>query len=276
MLNENGSRNQESMYRNPAVQEIRECFYTLRGVIQPNGVLFKDAPLNKTGQTLVNISLLGGYPDIYRVPLACSKANPDNGEEWTPEPGDQVLVQFINGSFHAPVVTGFLYPPENTIQSAAAEAPRYHRRRNGTDEKIEKDGTRRVYVARDDILEVEGDGDIIVHGNVTVHVYGTADITVDGPTVVTTPTATVHAATKVQLDTPLTECTGNLNVNGGITCLGTFGTTGGKIQTPGDIKSTGGQVGDSVRNMSQDRTIYNSHTHPGDSGGTTGAPTQQQ
>jgi phage baseplate assembly protein gpV len=276
MLNENGSRNQESMRTNPAVQEVRECFYTLRGVIQPNGVLFKDAPLNKTGQTLVNISLLGGYPDIYRVPLACSKANPNNGEEWTPEPGDMVLVQFINGSFHAPVITGFLYQPGNNHHANAAEAPRYHRRRNGTDEKIEKNGTRSVYVAADDILEVVGDGDIYVHGKITIHVVGTADITVDGDTTITTPNAIVHAATKVQLDTPLTECTGNLNVNGGITCLGTYGSTGGKIQTPGDIESTGGEVKDQVRAMSADRSIYNSHTHPGDSGGTTGTPTQQQ
>lgn len=276
MLNENGSRNQESMRTNPAVQEVRECFYTLRGVIQPNGVLFKDAPLNKTGQTLVNISLLGGYPDIYRVPLACSKANADNGEEWTPEPGDQVLVQFINGSFHAPVVTGFLYQPDNNLQANAAEAPRYHRRRNGTDEVITKTGTRIVHIAEHDNLNVVGNGTVTIHGNASVHVYGTATVNVDGNTTVTTPNATVHASQKVQLDTPLTECTGNLNVNGGITCLGTYGSSGGKIQTPGDIQSTGGEVKDKMRAMSADRTIYNGHTHPGDSGGTTGAPTQQQ
>ncbi|QSV44409.1 phage baseplate assembly protein V [Geobacter benzoatilyticus] len=264
------------MYRNPAVQEVRECFYTLRGVIQPNGVLFKDAPLNKTGQTLVNISLLGGYPDIYRVPLACSKANPDNGEEWTPEPGDQVLVQFINGNFHAPVVTGFLYQPGNNLQANADEAPRSHRRRNGVDEVITKTGSRVVHIAEHDNLTVVGDGTVTIHGSASVHVYGTADITVDGDTTITTPNAIVHAATKVQLDTPLTECTGNLNVNGGITCLGTYGSTGGKIQTPGDIESTGGEVKDQVRAMSADRSIYNSHTHPGDSGGTTGTPTQQQ
>lgn len=121
-----------------------------------------------------------------------------------------------------------------------------------------------------------GDGTVTIHGSASVHVYGTADITVDGDTTITTPNAIVHAATKVQLDTPLTECTGNLNVNGGITCLGTYGSTGGKIQTPGDIESTGGEVKDQVRAMSADRSIYNSHTHPGDSGGTTGTPTQQQ
>ncbi len=260
MLKENGSRDQESMYRNPALQPVRECFYTLRGVIQEHGILYKDAPLNKTGQTLVNISLLGGYPDIFRVPLACSKCNPDNGEEWTPEPGDMVLVQFINGNFNEPIVTGFLYPPTNSLQAVSTEAPRYHRKRNGTWERIEKNGVRRVYVAADDILEVVGTCTIIVHGDTTL----------------TSPNVTVHATGKVQLDTPLTELTGDLTVAGGITSTGTYGASGGKIQTPGDIQSTAGEVKDKVRAMSADRGIFNSHTHPGDSGGTTGAPTQQQ
>lgn len=276
MLNENGSRNQESMRTNPAVQEVRECFYTLRGIIQPNGVLFKDAPLNKTGQTLVDISLLGGYPDIYRVPLACSKANPDNGEEWTPEPGDMVLVQFINGSFHAPVVTGFLYQPGNNLQANADEAPRLHRRRNGVDEVITKTGSRVVHIAEHDNLTVVGDGTVTIHGSASVHVYGTATVNVDVSATVTSPLITAVASEKVQFDTPLTECTGDFVVAGGITSNGTYGTSGGKIVTPGDIESIGGEVKDQVRAMSADRSIYNSHTHPGDSGGTTGTPTQQQ
>ncbi|BET57906.1 phage baseplate assembly protein V [Geobacter sp. 60473] len=276
MLDENGSRKQESMRTNPAVQEVRECFYTLRGVIQPNGVLFKDAPLNKTGQTLVSISLLGGYPDIYRVPLACSKANPDNGEEWTPEPGDQVLVQFINGSFHAPVVTGFLYPPGNNLQANAAEAPRLHRRRNGVDEVITKTGSRIVHIAEHDNLTVVGNGTVTIHGSASVHVAGSATVNVDVSATVTSPLITAVASQKVQLDTPLVECTGDLQVAGGITSTGSYGNTGGRIRTPGTIESTNGDVKDKTRSMAADRSIYNGHTHPGDSGGTTGTPNQNQ
>lgn len=109
-----------------------------------------------------------------------------------------------------------------------------------------------------------------------IHAYGcdrlTADVAVE--TVVTCPLIRAVAATKVVLDTPLVEATGNVHVAGGITCAGTYGDSGGKIVTPGDIESTGGEVRDQVRAMGEDRQIYNGHTHPGDSGGTTGTPDQ--
>ena len=111
----------------------------------------------------------------------------------------------------------------------------------------------------------------------TAHVVGgTLEATVDVSATVTSPLIKAVASTKVVCDTPLTECTGNLIVAGGISCTGTYGASGGKIQTPGDIQSTGGEIIDQVRALSADRSIFNSHTHPGDSGGTTGAPNQQQ
>ena len=110
----------------------------------------------------------------------------------------------------------------------------------------------------------------------TAHVVGgTLDATVDVSATVTSPLIKAVASTKVVCDTPLTECTGNLIVNGGISCLGSYGNTGGKIVTPGDIQSTGGEVSDRVRAMSGDRTIFNGHTHPAP-GGTTGQPNQQE
>ncbi len=112
----------------------------------------------------------------------------------------------------------------------------------------------------------------------TLHVYGVdhlmADIAVD--TIVNCPDVTVNAETQVTLNTPLALLTGDLQVAGSITSTGTYGASGGKIQTPGDIESSEGEIIDQARSMSADRIIYNGHTHPGDSGGTTGTPNQQQ
>jgi phage gp45-like len=129
--------------------------------------------------------------------------------------------------------------------------------------------------------------------NKHLHIYGADKVTVDAAqdviantarcavnasesVTVTSPQVTAVATVQVLLDTPLTTCTGNLAVAGGVSCLGTFGASGGKISTPGDIESTLGNVSDSVRSIAADRGIYNGHTHPGDSGGVTGTPTPQQ
>ncbi|NJD38456.1 MAG: phage baseplate assembly protein V [Geobacter sp.] len=73
-------------------------------------------------------------------------------------------------------------------------------------------------------------------------VAGTLEATVDISATITSPLIRAVASSKVQCDTPLTECTGNLVVNGGITCLGSYGGSGGKIITPGDIQSTNGNL----------------------------------
>jgi uncharacterized protein YdaT len=162
------------------MQEVLNFNATLKGNI--TNVRFVDDSSNKTGQTVVDVLLMGGYTELRKVPLTTSKTNSDNGEEWTPEVGDVVLVQFINGNYADPVVTGFMPVPDNTIQSNASEAPRYHRRRNQTDLVIEKDGTERKYIKKDKITVIEGheqvtvnSGDItidVVQGKCTVHVKG--------------------------------------------------------------------------------------------------------
>ncbi|MGE4406036.1 phage baseplate assembly protein V [Pseudomonas sp.] len=161
---------------------------------------------------------------------------------------------------------------------------------------VVKVGDRRyrlVNLAEGEVALYDDQGQVIhLKRDKHIHVYGAKTLTADvaddvivnttraavnasESCIVTSPLVKAVASTQVLLDTPLTECTGNLLVAGGISSSGTFGDTGGKIQTPGDIES-GGDVKDSVRTMADDRGIYNGHTHPGDSGGSTGAPNQQQ
>ncbi len=334
MVTPDGARKQESLRTHPASADVRTCHNLLLGIIQKHGVFYSDNGQNKSASTLVNISLQHGWPDIYRVPILSAKINRSNGESIDPEPGDQVVVAFLNGSFSHPVVVGFLPPPGNTLQPQGAAAPLHHTHWQGSDYKLEKDGIRRAYVAKDDIavvaankdttvhgnrsalidhddtlevgedqtetihgnrtktvdldetltvtgdqaesvegsrqitigvddtLEVTGNGTLIVHGGLTIHVIGAADITVDGNTTVTTPTATVVASTKVQMTTPLVECSQDMKVSG-------------KLDVVGNIKSTNGEVGDKVRDMSGDRAIYNGHQHL-ETGAITFGPNDQQ
>ncbi|WP_436878580.1 phage baseplate assembly protein V [Escherichia coli] len=70
-------------------------------------------------------------------------------------------------------------------------------------------------------------------------------------------TATIQAETKITLDTAVVECTSHLKAK-------TFDfSEGGKMA--GDVTHTGG-------NLSSNGKVMHSHKHPGDSGGTTGAP----
>lgn len=69
---------------------------------------------------------------------------------------------------------------------------------------------------------------------------------------VETSTLRVNAATKVELNTPLV-------------------TTTGEIRADDDITD---RVPTNAHSMSDMRSTYNTHTHPGDSGGSTGQPNQ--
>ncbi len=70
---------------------------------------------------------------------------------------------------------------------------------------------------------------------------------------VNTDTLRIIADTKVTMQTPLVETTGEIKAGGDIT----------------------DQVGGSGRSMQGMRSVYNGHQHAGDSGGTTGTPGDQ-
>lgn len=199
-----------------------------------------DAAKNKMKQTQVDISVYGGRAYLYDVPLLHSKINQDNGEDWTPEKGDMVVVVFLEGDSRRPIVVGFLPYPNNTVETHSADAPRYHRVRGSTWETWTKDGDRIVHVGRNESVTVVGDGTVNVGGNLTIVVDGDADITVGGSTTL--------------------ESTGNVEV------------TAPLLHVTGDITS-GGQVSDVAGSMAAMRLTYNTHTHP-ETGGTTSVPNQ--
>lgn len=235
----------------------------LRGMI--DGVSTRGASVNGAAQTLVSVRLEvigserlrpGGFggPALARVPITSPKIGWRDGERWTPQVGDLVLVGFVQGNLRDPVVLGALPPPGSELEPAAEDEAGYLRQCHGTLERIRTDGRREVFVAADDFLEVVGDGAVTIGGNVTVTVQGNATIQVIGSTDLTSPTVTITAATKVTLDTPLVEVTG-------------------EIQATGNV-SSGANVSDVTGTMGAMRGTYNPHNHAESGGGTTGAPNQ--
>lgn len=258
---------QATMSHNPRLggvgQPVAGNLY--RGRVMKNGVRYTDTSDAK--QILVDLYMYDLMPPLYGVPLLSQKINKTNGESEDPEAGDLVAVGFFAGNLRDPVVVGFLPPAENEIQSAAADAPRYHRRRNGTDLKVEKDGTRREYVAKDRITEVAEDDELTVVGNGTVTIGGNLTVIIQGDASVTVQGAlTADVTGNTTVTTPLATVNGDVQVNGNIQASGNI-TAGGNVADAGGAKTMAGM-----------RSTYNSHTHPenGQGGGTTSAPNQSQ
>ena len=281
---------QQGLRRSPGVDVgERQIFFPLRAIITK--VTFRAATKGK--RTLVNLFLYDHWPLLVDVPLLHEKMNGSNGVDWTPEVNDMVIVQFIGGNLRDPIVTGWVAAPGNDMEcDSASEAPRFYRKHQGTSEKIQKDGVRRVVVANDDYETVSGDqtiavsgnrvitvgedetitvsgnGTVNVSGNVTINVSGTADISVDGATTINTPTADVNAETKITLNTPLVLATGNMQIAGGISSLGTYGDSGGRITTPGTIESTNGDIIAQNGDVEAGSISLTEHVHGGVSAGT--------
>lgn len=175
------------------------------------------------------------------------------GNQWgifaPPSLGDIVKVHYQEGDIDSGVVAGRLY--NDTHRPVHCESGVFY--------LIHKSGS---------ALKFNNDGsvDLITNSDLRVQVGGDCTVDVTGDTTITSP--------HITLDTPITECKGNVVVSGGISSLGTYGTSGGKISTPGNVEA-GGDVKDGTRTMAGDRAIYNGHTHPAPNG-TTGGPNQQE
>ncbi|WYC18411.1 baseplate assembly protein [Yersinia phage vB_YpM_MDG45] len=94
-------------------------------------------------------------------------------------------------------------------------------------------------------------------GALTVSGIKTADVTASESITATVPLVLVKASTSITLDTPEVICTNKL------TTATLEVQKGGTMK--GNIEHTGGS-------LSSNGKVLHTHKHPGDSGGTTGAP----
>lgn len=100
-----------------------------------------------------------------------------------------------------------------------------------------------------------------------VHLEDSGHITITAPQAVTvnTTNATVNASGSVKVDTPETTITGNATIQKNLT-------VGGKITGSGGLAISGGGGATVSGDVVADGISLKSHTHTGDSGGTTSSP----
>ena len=152
---------------------------------------------------------------------------------WAPSIGEQVLILAVGGELDTAFVLPGIFSDENPAPSASADA--WH--------ISFPDGAVFEYEPQTSALTVSG--------------IKTADVTASESVSVTVPVVMVKASSRITLDTPEVVCTnklitGSLEVQNG-------GTMRGNIEHSGGALSSNGKV-------------LHTHQHPGDSGGTTGAP----
>lgn len=152
---------------------------------------------------------------------------------WAPSVGEQVLLLAAGGELDTAFVLPGIFSDDNPAPSASADA---------------------VHIAFPDgaVIEYEPKTSaLMVSGIKTATVSAAQSLTATVPEVI------VKAATRITLDTPEVVCTnklitGTLEVQQGGTMNGNISHSGGELSSNGKVLHT--------------------HQHPGDSGGTTGAP----
>lgn len=152
---------------------------------------------------------------------------------WAPSVGEQVLILAVGGELDTAFVLPGIFSDDNPAPSASADALRI----------AFPDGAVIEYEPATSALTVSG--------------IKTADVTASESLTATVPVVMVKASSRITLDTPEVVCTNRL-------ITGTLEVQKGGTMR-GDIEHTGGA-------LSSNGKVLHTHQHPGDSGGTTGAP----
>ncbi|MFI9652601.1 phage baseplate assembly protein V [Guyparkeria sp. GHLCS8-2] len=165
---------------------------------------------------------------------------------WAPEVGEQVVLLSPGGDLAQGIVLPSLY---RDAHPAPGTDPAKHttRYQNGTEETHDR-------AAQHYHLNVPAGGKI------TLQVGNTTLVLEDGQTKLTTP--------KLVVDSPDSTFTGDVTAQGLLTYLAGMigqGGAGATASISGSVDVTGGDV-------TVDGISSKHHTHPGDSGGTTGEP----
>lgn len=152
---------------------------------------------------------------------------------WAPSIGEQVLLLSIGGELDTAFVLPGIFSDDHPAPSASPDA---------------------LHVAFPDgaVIEYEPES-----GALTVSGIKTANVTASDSITATVPVVLVRASTRITLDTPEVVCTNKLTT-------GTLEVRKGGTMS-GNIEHTGGS-------LSSNGKVLHLHKHPGDSGGTTGAP----
>jgi len=152
---------------------------------------------------------------------------------WAPSVGEQVLILAVGGELDTAFVLPGIFSDDHPAPSASADA---------------------LHIAFPDgaIIEYEP-----ATSALTVSGIKTADVTASESLTATVPVVLVKASSRITLDTPEVVCTNRL-------ITGTLEVQKGGTMR-GDIEHSGGA-------LSSNGKVLHTHQHPGDSGGTTGAP----
>jgi len=126
-----------------------------------------------------------------------------------------------------------------------------------------------VYLREDGTIAVDARSKVEVNAPDIEANCDTAAVNASNSVTVDTDVATVKAATEAKIDSPTTTVTGQLLVQGALAAQGGMSVSGGGSGAAASVDGGFEVVNGDVE---ADGISLKTHTHPGDSGGTTGEP----